>query len=88
MTELERTILPLITEWRKLLTREMSFIFDVERCISVRLRHSIEEIGSLSIDDANGSENVGFKMNSRFFNRFRVYSLLLKMASVSEFSWS
>ena len=49
---------------------------------------SIEEIGSLGIDDANGSENVGFKMNSRFFNRFRVYSLLLKMASVSEFSWS
>ena len=25
-------------------------------------------IGSLSIDDGNGSENVSFKMNSRFFN--------------------
>ena len=24
--------------------------------------------GSFSIDDGNGSENVGFKMNSRFFN--------------------
>ena len=28
MTELERTILPLKTEWRKLLTREMSFILN------------------------------------------------------------
>ena len=65
-----------------------SVVFVIERCISVRLRQGIEEIGSLSIDDANGSENVGFKMISRFFNRFCVYSLLLKMASVSEFSWS
>ena len=43
------------------------------------------EIGSFSIDDGNGSENVSFEMNSRFFNLCRVYSNLLKMASVGEF---
>ena len=42
-------------------------------------------LGSFSIDDGNGSENVSFKMNSRFFNLCRVYSSLLKMASVDEF---
>ena len=41
--------------------------------------------GSFSIDDDNGSENVSFKKNSRFFNLCRVYSNLLKMASVGEF---
>ena len=44
--------------------------------------------GSFSIDDGNGSENVSFMMNSRFFNLCRVYSNLLKMASVGEFPWS
>ena len=46
-------------------------------------------LGSFSIDDGNGSENVSFKMNSRFFNLCRIYSNLLKMASVGEFprSW-
>ena len=45
--------------------------------------------GSFSIDDGNCSEKDSFKMNSRFFNLFRVYSNLLKMASVGEFprSW-
>ena len=45
-------------------------------------------IGSFSIDDGNCSENVSFKMNSRFFNLCRVYSNLLKMASLGEFPWS
>ena len=45
-------------------------------------------IGSFSIDDGNGSENVSFKMNSRFFKLCRVYSNLLKMASVGAFPWS
>ena len=44
--------------------------------------------GSFCIDDGNGSENVGFKMNSRFFNLCRVYSNLLKIASVGKFPWS
>ena len=46
-------------------------------------------IGSFSIDDGNGSDNVSFKMISNFFNLSRVYSNLLKMASVGEFpeSW-
>ena len=45
-------------------------------------------LGSFGIDDGNGSENVSFKMNSHFFNLCRVYSNLLKMASVGEFPWS
>ena len=45
-------------------------------------------IRSFSIDDGNGSENVSFKMNSRFFNLYRVYSNWLKMASIGEFPWS
>ena len=48
----------------------------------------IRLIGSFSIDDGNGSKNVSFKMNSRFFNLWRVYSSLLQMASVGEFPWS
>ena len=47
-----------------------------------------DTLGSFSIDDGNGSENVSFKMNSRFFNLCHVYSDLLKMASVGEFPWS
>ena len=45
-------------------------------------------LSNFSIDDGNGMENVSFKMNSRFFNLCRVYSSLLKMASVGEFPWS
>ena len=45
-------------------------------------------IGSFSIDDGNGSKNVSFKMNFRFFNLCCVYSNLLKMASGGEFPWS
>ena len=47
-----------------------------------------ELLGSFSIDDGNGSENATFKMNSRFLKLCRVYSNLLKMASVGEFPWS
>ena len=38
----------------------------------------------LSLDDGNGSENVTFKVNSRFFKFFRVYFKLLKMSNVDE----
>ena len=48
----------------------------------------IGTLGSFSIDDGNGSENVSFKMNSRFLNLCRVYSNLLKMASVGKCPWS
>ena len=37
--------------------------------------------GNFSIDDGNGSENVSFKVNCRFFNLCRVYSNLLNMAA-------
>ena len=51
----------------------------------VKLLFLVEILGSFSIDDGNSSENVSFKMNSRFFNLCSVYSSLLKMASVDEF---
>ena len=38
----------------------------------------------LWIDDGDGSENVTFKMNSRFFKLYRVYSKLLKMSNVGK----
>ena len=46
------------------------------------------ERGSFNIDDGNGSENLSFKMNFRFFNLCRVLSNLLNKASVGEFPWS
>ena len=51
----------------------------------VTLRAVSLSLGSFSIDDGNGFENVTFKMNSRFFNVCRFYSNLLKMASEGEF---
>ena len=45
-------------------------------------------LGSFSIDDGNGSENVSFKMNFRVFNLCRDYSNLPKIAIVGEFRWS
>ena len=45
-------------------------------------------LGSFSIDDGGGSENVTFKTNLRFFKLFRVYSSSLKMSNVGKFPWS
>ena len=42
-------------------------------------------VPTFSIDDGNGSENVSFNMNSRFFNLCRAHFNLLKMVSVGEF---
>ena len=58
------------------------------RHLILTVRNSAAVLGSFSIDDGNGSGNVGFQMNSRFFNLCRVFSNLLKMASVGEFPWS
>ena len=45
-----------------------------------------ETIGSFSNDDdSDGSENVTFKINSRFLKRSRIHSVSLKMSKVSEF---
>ena len=48
-----------------------------------------KRIGSFSINEGNGGENVTYKMNSRFSKLCCVYSYLLKMANVGEFprSW-
>ena len=43
-------------------------------------------LGSFSIDDGDGIENVTIKMNSRFFKPFRCYCKLLKMPNVGEFT--
>ena len=45
-------------------------------------------IGRFTIDDGDGSENVTFKMSSRFFKLCRAYSNFLKMSNVGEFPWS
>ena len=37
------------------------------------------------VADGDGSENVTFKMNSRFFKLFRVYSNSLKMSNEGQF---
>ena len=49
---------------------------------------AVLSLGSFSIDDGNCSENVSSKINSRFFNLYRVYSNFLKMANVGEFPLS
>ena len=44
-----------------------------------------QPLGSFSISDSDGSENVTFKMNWRFFKLFRFYSNSLKMSKVGKF---
>ena len=41
-----------------------------------------------SFNDGDGTENVNFKMNSRFFKLCRVYSNSLKKSNVGKFPWS
>ena len=43
---------------------------------------------SFSIGDCDGSENVTFKMNSRFFKLRHFYSNWLKISNIGEFPWS
>ena len=45
-------------------------------------------LGSFSIDNGHGNENLTFTMNSRFSKFCRVYSNSLKMSHVGEFSRS
>ena len=49
------------------------------------LRLLFDILGSFSIDDGDGSENVTFKMNWRFFKLFRVYSYSVKMSTEGKF---
>ena len=46
------------------------------------------KLGTFSIDKGDGSENVTFKMNWRFFQLCRVYFNSLKIANVGQFPWS
>lgn len=47
-----------------------------------------KSIRSFSKDDADSTENVTFKMNSRFCKLCRVFSNLLKISNVGEFPYS
>ena len=69
-------------------TLENKFRISARPCNILYICLRRKKLGSFSIDEGNGSENVTFEMNSRFFNLCRVYSNLLKMASVGEFPWS
>ena len=44
-------------------------------------------LGSFSINDGDGSENVSFEMNSRFLNLCRDYSISLKTSDAGKFPW-
>ena len=44
--------------------------------------------GTLSKDDDDGNENLGKKMNWRFFKPNRVYLNSLNMSNTGDFSWS
>ena len=44
-------------------------------------------IGTLSMDDDDGSENVDKKMNLPFFKLNRVYLDALSMSNADDFSW-
>ena len=47
-----------------------------------------EEIGTLSKDDEDSSENVGEKMNLHSLKLNRVYLDLLNMSNAGDLSWS
>ena len=48
----------------------------------------INELGTLSEDDDDGSENVAKKMNLRAFKLNRVCLDPLNMSNAGDFSWS
>ena len=49
---------------------------------------TVFNIGTLSKDGDDGSENVGKKMNLRSFKLHRVYLDPLNVSNVGDFSWS
>ena len=56
-----------------------------------RWKVSPKTLGNFNNDgdgDGDGSENVTFKMNSRFLKRSRIHWISLKRSKVSEFPWS
>ena len=48
----------------------------------------MEELGTLSNYDDDGSENITKKMNLRPFKLYRVYLEPLNSSNVGDFSWS
>ena len=49
---------------------------------------TVFNIGTLSKDDDDGSENVGKKMNLRSFKLNRIYLDPLNMSNLGDFSWT
>ena len=62
--------------------------FILKVTFSLPLPSSMLKLSSFSIEDGDDSENVTFKMNSRFFKLCCVYSNSLKISNVGEFPWS
>ena len=80
--------LSLVAEPPREASGEASRDFQIDLYTHPSRGSAAKTIGSFNIDDGNCSENVSFKMNSRFFKRCHVYSNWLKIAHVGEFSWS
>ena len=66
----------------------INIIFRCFRRLRARRRGDFREPSSILSDDSDGSENVTFKMNSRFFKLCRAFSNSPKMLNVGEFPWS
>ena len=72
-------------------TRNSTFCFansEKKSHLSARVMARIVQLGTLSEDDDNGSENVVKKMNLRSFKLNRVYLVPLNMSNAGDFSWS
>ena len=67
-------------QWVKSYT--LSYSNNGIRFIPYRRGRRVQVIGNFSFEDGNDSENITFKMNSRFFKLCRVHSSLLKMSNV------
>ena len=66
----------------------INIIFRCFRRLRAGRRGDFREPSSILSDDDDGSENVTFKMNSRFFKLCRAFSNSPKMSNVGEFPWS
>ena len=59
---------PLHSLVKYFLTLEKKFRISARPCNILYICLRRKKLGSFSIDEGNGSENVTFEMNSRFFN--------------------
>ena len=74
-------LLPPPTPLWKIAFQEATILLSMRPCVHAQL-------GTLSKDDDDGSENVGKKMSLRSFKLHRVYLDPLNMSNAGDFSWS